>query len=64
MALAPVPMTATRLPVRSTLWSHCAEWKAGPWKSASPSMSGMDGMCSAPAPEIRNWVTYSWPSLV
>ena len=23
-------MTATRLPVRSTPWSHCAEWKAAP----------------------------------
>ncbi len=30
MALAPVPMTATFLPVRSTSWCHCAEWKCGP----------------------------------
>ena len=29
MALAPVPMTATRLPVMSTAWSHCAEWNDG-----------------------------------
>ena len=42
MALAPVPTTATRLPVRSTSWRHCAEWKAGPVKVSAPGMSGDD----------------------
>ena len=36
MALAPVPMIATRFPVKSTLWSHCAEWKAAPRNSSMP----------------------------
>ena len=30
IALAPVPITATRLPVMSTSWFHCAEWNAVP----------------------------------
>ena len=32
IALAPVPSTAIRLPRRSTVWSHSAEWKEGPSK--------------------------------
>ena len=39
-ALAPVPITATRLPVRSTSWRQRAEWKAGPAKLSQPGMSG------------------------
>ena len=30
IALAPVPTTATRRPVRSRSWSHSAEWNTGP----------------------------------
>ena len=48
MALAPVPSTATRLPRRSTEWSHSAEWKAGPWKVPSPGSSGIEGRDSWP----------------
>ncbi len=36
MALAPVPITATRLPVRSTPWSHSAEWKAAASEFVEP----------------------------
>ncbi|GAA3131883.1 hypothetical protein GCM10020001_062640 [Nonomuraea salmonea] len=50
-AEAPVPMTATRLPVRSIEWSHWAEWKAGPVKDARPGMSGNFGMWRAPMAE-------------
>ena len=40
LALAPVPITPTRLPVRSTLWSQLAECIHGPAKVSRPSMSG------------------------
>ncbi len=38
IALAPVPIAATRFPVRSAAWSHRAEWKAVP-----PKVFGKDG---------------------
>ena len=41
MALAPVPMTATRLPRRSTPWSHVAEWNAGPANFSEPGDVGI-----------------------
>ena len=41
--LAPAPIMATRLPVRSTSWSHRAEWNAGPAKVSAPSMAGTFG---------------------
>ena len=44
--LAPAPIMATRLPVRSTEWSQRAEWKAGPAKRSWPGMSGMWGRFS------------------
>ncbi len=47
-ALAPVPITATRLPRRSTVSSHRAEWNHGPAKSSMPLMSGIDGRLSCP----------------
>ena len=47
-ALAPVPTTATRLPARSCSCSQRAEWKQGPAKVASPSMSGNDGVAKVP----------------
>ena len=51
-ALAPVPMTATRLPVRSRSWRHSAEWKYSPAKSAMPSMVGHSGRFSWPTAEM------------
>ena len=36
IVLQPVPTIATRLPARSTSWSHCAVWKLGPAKSSMP----------------------------
>src|SRR3954454_7476930 len=43
IALQPVPITATRLPARSTSWRHCAVWNAGPSKLSSPSSGGAGG---------------------
>ncbi len=51
MAEAPVPITATRLPVRSTSCFHCAVWNSSPWKSSRPSISGSFGSESPPAQE-------------
>ncbi|SLJ82329.1 Uncharacterised protein [Mycobacteroides abscessus subsp. abscessus] len=51
-ALAPVPITATRLPVRSASWSHSAEWKASA------------GRESWPTAEISTAQVYSVPSAV
>ena len=48
MALAPLPTTATRLPVRSTEWSQRAECHDGPANVSNPSMPGM-------------WGRFSWP---
>src|SRR4051812_30489027 len=47
-ALAPVPMTATRLPRRSRSWSHRAEWNEGPVNDSRPGMFGYDGRFSWP----------------
>ena len=35
-----MPITATRLPVRSTSWFQRAEWKISPWKVSMPSIVG------------------------
>ena len=43
LALAPVPITPTRLPVRSTLLSHRAVCRAGPANVSRPAMSGSLG---------------------
>jgi hypothetical protein len=48
MALAPVPSTATRSPVRSCSWSHSAEWNRVPAKRSSPGTAGVDGRLSCP----------------
>ena len=48
-ALQPVPMTPTRLPVRSTSWSQRAEWNAGPANDSRPSIFG-------------SWGRFSWPT--
>ena len=49
IADAPVPITATRRPVRSQELSHRAEWNAVPPNLPAPGMSGYEGRCSAPA---------------
>lgn len=59
-----MPITATRLPVRSTEWSHSAEWKEGPRKLSRPGISGNDGTCSAPTPETTAFVVNVSPSVV
>ena len=48
MAEAPVPITATRLPRRSTPWSQCAEWKRSPLNVSSPGNAGVTGSCIGP----------------
>ena len=55
MAEAPVPMTATRLPVRSKSWFHRAEWKISPSNSSRPSMSGSAGSVSGPTAETTKF---------
>ena len=50
MALAPVPTTATLRPVRSWSCRHWAEWNVVPSNVSSPGISGMWGLCKAPAP--------------
>ena len=59
MAEAPVPMTAMRLPVRSTSWSQRAEWKISPRKSSMPSISGRRGSERPPEPEMTVRAAYS-----
>ena len=53
IALAPVPMTPTRLPRRSTPWSHVAEWKAGPANRSAPSIRGIAGRDSCPTAQTK-----------
>ena len=55
MAEAPVPMTATRLPVRSKSWFQRAEWKISPSNSSRPSMSGNAGSVSGPTAETTKF---------
>ena len=51
--LAPAPMTATRLPVRSTSSRQSAVWKDGPPKSLAPLMSGITELLNWPTAQIR-----------
>ncbi len=47
-ALAPVPITATRLPWRLREWSQRAVWKAAPVKFSMPGVGGggrVQGVC-------------------
>lgn len=53
IADAPVPMTATRSPVRSWSWRQRAEWKVVPSKVSSPGSVGYFGSQSGPVPETR-----------
>ncbi len=52
MALAPVPITATRRPSSLTESSHRAEWNDGPAKRSRPSMTGILGRLSWPTAEM------------
>src|SRR3954466_15215362 len=52
-ALAPVPITATFLPFRSTSWRHRAEWNAGPANFSIPGSSGICGRGRPPTPATR-----------
>ncbi|SLH46280.1 Uncharacterised protein [Mycobacteroides abscessus subsp. abscessus] len=53
-AVAPVPMIATRLPVRSQEWSQRCVWITVPAKSSRPGMSGFLGSTKAPRAVITN----------
>ena len=53
IAEAPVPITATRSPLRSWPWSHWAEWKAVPSKLSMPGTSGSEGSDSGPCAATR-----------
>ncbi len=54
MPVAPVPITATRLPVKSTFsFGQRAVWNDWPLKSSRPSMRGRVGVDSGPIAVIR-----------
>ena len=54
MPVAPVPITATRLPAKSTgSFGHRAVWNDAPLKSSRPSMRGRVGVESGPIAVIR-----------
>ena len=55
IADAPVPISATRLPLRSASWFHREEWKISPAKVSMPLMSGRAGSASAPTAPIRTF---------
>ena len=50
IALAPVPIDATRSPASGLLWSQRAEWNVRPRKRSAPGISGIDGTLSMPRP--------------
>ena len=58
-ALAPVPMTPTRLAVRSASGSHCAECTIWPWNCAMPSKLGIDGSERKPLAETSTWAWWA-----
>ena len=59
---APVPMTATRLPVRSTPASQRAVWIVWPAKSSNPGISGRFGTVSTPVPSMMSRTRQVSPS--
>jgi len=61
IALAPVPITATRFPVGSNCSSQCAEWNIGPLKRSSPGTSGIDARVSWPHAVISTSASTSSP---
>jgi hypothetical protein len=52
MALAPVPIMATRRPFSSTEWSQRAVWNTGPAKLSRPGIAGIEGRLSWPTAVI------------
>ncbi len=50
IALAPVPIDATRSPATGLLWSHFVEWNARPRNRSAPGMSGIDATLNMPSP--------------
>src|SRR5579859_1045276 len=64
IALAPVPITATRLPSSGTLEFHQVEWNAGPANFSMPGMSGNFGVCNAPTAETSTRARTVAPSAV
>ena len=48
MALAALPITATRLPARSYAWFQRAEWKRSPRNRSRPGIGGIAGRFSCP----------------
>ena len=55
IAEAPVPITATRLPVSCWPWSHWAEWNTAAPKASRPASSGSFGSDSAPAADTSRF---------
>ena len=52
---APVPITATRSPLRSCSWSHSAEWNIVPSNESSPGTSGRLVSLSGPVADTSTW---------
>ncbi len=59
-----MPITATRLPVRSWRWSHRAVCIVTPAKESTPSMSGSFGTVRMPLALIRKRAVTSPPGSV
>ena len=53
MALAPLPITATRRPSTSTSAGQRAVWNTGPEKESRPGIGGMAGVLKAPTALMR-----------
>ena len=61
--VAPVPITATRLPTKLTgSCGHCAVWKDWPLNESTPSTRGMVGADSGPTAVIRKRARCLLPS--
>jgi hypothetical protein len=64
MALAPVPMTATRRPVRAWSWFQFAVWNVVPANVSRPGRSGIAGSLSGPGAAMTTSAVYSPRSVV
>ena len=51
-AVAPAPIRATRRPVRSSVWSQFAVWKALPSKRSIPGSAGVEDSLKRPGAAI------------
>src|SRR5258707_6174951 len=62
--VAPVPMTPTRLPLKSTpSCGHRAVWWQMPRKSFSPPIGGIYGFAASPVQSTKNFARVTLPSL-